>query len=178
VQAAWTRVAAADRSLAAAISERYPRLSLSAKAGTAASLEGWLASIAANLAAPLLDGGKRAAEVDRARAAEAQSVLEYQRAVVDAAVEVEDALAREAGQTAYLASLDRQVALADSTVASARTLYTAGLTDHLRVLDAERSQQSVARERLAATEELLEIRIGLYRAIAGGFTLAPPAGPA
>lgn len=175
IQAAWSRVAVSNYQLAVAISEKYPRLSLSARLGSGASLSSWATSLAASLAAPLFDGGRRSAEVDRARASETESVLSYQRAVVAAAVDVEDALAREAGQTALLASLDKQQVLADSTLESARTLYKAGLTDHLRVLDAERSQQSVERERLSARQELLELRIALYRALAGGFTLTAPA---
>gem|GEM_PF-3212070 len=43
------------------------------------------------------------------------------------------------------------------------------------MLDGERSHQAVDRERLSASEALLEIRIGLYHAIAGGLTMKAPA---
>ncbi|HVK72487.1 MAG TPA: TolC family protein [Kofleriaceae bacterium] len=175
VQAAWARIEAADRSVATAVAERYPRLSLSARLSSAAPFEGWLASLAASLVAPLIDGGRRAAEVERARAQLAERVLAYQQAVLTAAVDVEDALAKEAGQVALVASLDRQLELSASTLDSARARYQHGLGDYLRVLDAERSHQALERSRVSARQGLLEARIGLYRALAGGFDLPKPA---
>ena len=46
--------------VAQAVAERYPRVSLSASLASTGQLEGWLANLAANLVAPLVDGGGRA----------------------------------------------------------------------------------------------------------------------
>lgn len=178
VMAAWLRVQAADRSVAVALAERYPRLSLSASLSSTGQLSGWLANLAANLTAPLLDGGARAAAVDRSKAELELSLLSYQRAVVAAAGEVEDALVAEAGQAALVASLDRQLELAAKVADGVRASYAAGGTDQLRVLDAERTYQGLARSRVSAQAQQLDDRIALYRALAGRLALTRPAEPA
>jgi len=174
VLAAFARVEAADRDVAAAIADRYPRLSLSARSGLDAPFTGWLTSLVASLTAPLFDGGHRAAEVDRARAAAAQAVLAYQATLLTAAQEVEDALVREARQQENLASLDKQLALSAQALDAAQHRYGAGLADYLDVLDAQDSLQSLERSRLKAQATLLENRIALYRALAGEWGLARP----
>lgn len=178
VAAAWARVEAADRAVAQAVAERYPRVSLSASLASTGQLEGWLANLAANLVAPLFDGGSRAAAVDRARGGVDLALLSYRQAVVAAAVEVEDALVDEAAQAALVASLDRQLALAAATLAAVREQYVAGATDQLHVLAAEQSYQGVAGARLSAATQAVHARIALYRALAGPFPLATPAEPA
>ncbi len=178
VAAAWARVEAADRAVAQAVAERYPRVSLSASLASTGQLEGWLANLAANLVAPLVDGGSRAAAVDRARGGVDLALLAYRQAVVAAAVEVEDALVDEAAQADLVASLDRQLALAAATSTAVRAQYVAGATDQLHVLAAEQSYQGVARARLAAATQAVYARIALYRALAGPFPLAAPAEPA
>ncbi len=178
VAAAWARVEAADRAVAQAVAERYPRLSLSASLASTGQLEGWLANLAANLVAPLFDGGSRAAAVDRAAGGVDVALLGYRATVIAAAVEVEDALVDEAAQAALVASLDRQLALAATTLAAVRAQYVAGATDQLHVLAAEQSYQGVARSRLSAARQALDARIALYRALAGPFPLAAPAEPA
>ncbi len=70
IRQAYHNVLAADRRVAAAIADRFPRLALSAQANTSAQstrdlFDNWLASLAANLVAPLFDGGERKAEVAR-----------------------------------------------------------------------------------------------------------------
>lgn len=175
VMAAWLRVHASDRSVAVALAEQYPRLSLSASLSSTGTLSGWVANLAANLVAPLVDGGARAAAVDRSRAELELSLLSYQRAVVSAAGEVEDALVAEAGQAALVASLDRQLAMAAKVADGVRASYAAGGTDQLRVLDAERTYQGLARSRVSAQAQQLDDRIALYRALAGRLTLTRPA---
>src|SRR5690606_16171898 len=74
VRAARLVVEAADHRVAAAVADRLPSLRLGGSVGAqGAQLEDLLArplwSLLAAAVAPLLDGGRRAAEVDRARAA-------------------------------------------------------------------------------------------------------------
>ncbi|MBP8809611.1 MAG: TolC family protein [Kofleriaceae bacterium] len=178
VAAAWRRVEAADAAVAQALADRYPRLSLSFGVSTAASLASALADLGANLIAPLFDGGARAATLDRRRAELDTAWLTYQRAVVAAAVEVEDALATEAGQAALVASLDAQALHAEVALAGVRAQYAAGAADQLRVLDAERTAQTVARARLVAHAAQLAARVALYRSLAGRLALPRPADPA
>jgi NodT family efflux transporter outer membrane factor (OMF) lipoprotein len=178
VQAAFARVQAADSSVAEAVADRYPRLQLSASASIDAPFTGWLTSLVAGLTAPLYDGGRKAAEVDRSKAALAEQVLGYQQVVLDAATEVEDALVREARQAENAASLDRQLALSAKTLEAAHQRYKAGVVDFLRVLEAEQTYQGLERQRLSAEATRIANRIALYRALAGEWGLTAPAKPA
>jgi NodT family efflux transporter outer membrane factor (OMF) lipoprotein len=183
VRAAQLRLAAASHDVAAAVADRLPRLGLTARGeawGDQARnlFDNWLASIAANLTAPILDGSRRAAEVDRTRAAALERLHAYGQAVLDALREVEDALARERQQQALLDSLEQQLKLATDASDQAQENYAKGAEDYLRVLTALQSLQRLQRDRLTATRQLIEFRIDLYRALGGGWDLARPGPPA
>ena len=67
VRKAFADLMAADRRVGAAIANRYPKLSLTAGVSSSPEylrdlFDNWLASLAANLVAPLFDGGERKAE--------------------------------------------------------------------------------------------------------------------
>lgn len=168
------RVMAADQRTASALAERFPRLSLSARldseGGQGADLfANWLTTLAANLAGPLMDSGRRQAEADRAAAAAVEALHLYGQTVLAALAEVEDALVREERQRQFLARLDRQLEMAALVTGRVRDRYTSGTEEYLRVLNALLTQQGLERTRLAAHRQLLQERIDLYRALAGGF---------
>lgn len=173
VQAAFHRLQAADRGLAAAISNKYPRLSLNASMQLRANeidkvFENWAWSIAGNLLAPILYGGELRAEVDRNEAVKNQRLYEYGQAVLTAFREVEDALIQEQKQGERIQVLEEQLRLARQTYQQLRTGYFNGTTDYLDVLTALNQEQQLRRDILSANLALLEFRIALYRALAGG----------
>ncbi len=180
VRSAMYAVQAADRRVAAAVAERFPRLSLSASAGTSAPdardlFQNWFANLLANVVAPLFDGGLRAAEVDRARAAAAEALHTYGGVVLTAFGEVEAALVREQRQQELLQSLRTQLELSETALARARGGFAGGTTDYLTVLDVLRTHQQLERSLLTARREQVERRIELYRALAGGWDMQRPA---
>ena len=150
VQSALNRLRAADRDLAAAISDQYPRLTLSASGATVAEsatdlFQSWAYSFVGNLLAPIFRGGALRAEVDRTEAVRTQRLYEYGQTVLTAFQEVEDALAREKKQRERIRQLERQVELA------------------------QQAYEQLRRDRLSAERTLVEDRIALYRALAGSF---------
>ncbi|MFO7897965.1 MAG: TolC family protein [Planctomycetota bacterium] len=171
VRAAELRVRAADRSVGAAIADRFPKLSVTARAETAAGeigdlFDNWLARLAGNLTAPLVDGGRRQAEVDRTRAVLSQRLNSYGDTVLHALKEVEDALVQEARQAEYVASVRRQLDL--SRRATERTLdsYIKGPLDFTRYLTTLLEHQRLQRTVLQARRRRVQYRIDLYRALA------------
>jgi NodT family efflux transporter outer membrane factor (OMF) lipoprotein len=167
---------AADRRLTAAVADRLPQLSLAARAATSGSsasdlFHNWLTSLAANLTAPLLDGGRRRAEVDRTRAVRSERVHDYGQAILTALQEVEDALVREQRQAEVIASLDRQLQLAGQVIERVRDRYTQGGESYQRVLGALLSRQALQRKRLTAARNRIGYRIALCRALAGGWEM-------
>lgn len=179
LQRAFYRVAAADRTVAAAVADRFPRLGLSARLETggpqtADLFQNWLGTLAANLAGPLVDGGRRRAEVERTRAAAAEELHAYGQAVLEAFGEVEDALVQEERQREFLVRLDRQLEMAKAVTERVRQRYLRGSENYLRVLDALQSEQGLQRNRLSARRQLLQYRLDLHRALGGGWELEPP----
>ena len=180
VRRAYLHVLAADRSAAAARADRYPRVSLTASPRFSAEeladlLDNWMAGLAANLVAPLFDGGSRRAEVDRTRAVLSERIHTYGQVILTAIQEVEDALVQERQQRSLIASLESQLTLAHQTLERLSDRYIKGATAYLDVLAALSSQQAVERSLVTARSELLGFRIALHRALAGGFALEPPA---
>lgn len=176
VQAAHLRLAGANSRVAAAIADRFPRLGISVTAETSAEkvrnlFDNWLASLAANMVAPILDGDRRKSEVDRTRAVSSERLHAYGQVVLEAIKEVEDALVREQKQREYLASLKLQLDLSSKVIEQTRQRYARGAMDYLRVLDALQSHQRLERTYLLARRQLVEYRIALYRALAGGWDL-------
>ena len=177
VRTAWLQIQAADQRVAAAVADRFPRLSLTGRATTSNEeiedlFDDWLSSIAANLLAPLVDGGRRRAEVDRTRAVASAALHSYGQTILEALAEVEDALVREQRQLEYLRSLDRQLELAAQATERIRDRYLNGAVDYQRVLTSILSEQQLQRTRVAASGALYENRINLCRALAGGWDLS------
>lgn len=174
VDQALLRLKAADADTAAAVSNQYPRLTLSASLSTSNDagsdlFTDWARSFSGSLVAPLLDAGRRQAEVDRSQAFKKQRLYQYGQAVLTAFQEVEDALVREKKQVQQIESIEARVRLAERTYRQLRTEYINGAADFIDVLTALTEAQQLRRELISARRERMEIRIGLYRAVAGGF---------
>lgn len=169
---AWQLIEAADRDLAAALANRFPRFSLTAsvrsEAGSTDNLfDDWLASLAGNLLVPLFDGGERRAEVRRTRAVLAESLQTYRQTVLSAIREVEAALIREQQLRSQLQSLEDQIQLADTTYRLLQQQYLHGAVGYIDVLSALQGIQDLQRTRLTSQQRLLVNRVTLYRALAG-----------
>ena len=179
VRSALYSVQSADSDLAAAIADRFPRLSLTAGVDTSGGhtrdlFDNWLAALAANLLAPVIDGGLREAEVDRTRAVASEALHNYGQTILDALGEVEDALVQEQRQRDFIASINRQLGLAGQVVDSLRDRYIQGTVDYQRVLDALLSHQDLQRSLLTAERDLVQYRIDLCRALGTGWPLDRP----
>ncbi|MFW6132661.1 MAG: efflux transporter outer membrane subunit [Planctomycetota bacterium] len=179
VRAAELRIQAADQRLWAAIADQYPRLTLSADASTSTEklrdlFDNWVASIAANMTAPLFDAGLRRAEVERTRAVLAERLNTYGQTVLDALGEVSDALSAERRQAEFEASLRERADLARLASERTRLQYIKGTGDFTRYLTSVLSYQQLQRALLQARRDLLLDRIDLYRALAGDAPLQRP----
>ncbi len=179
VRAAYQRVEAANDLVAAAIADRFPRLSLSAGAQVSDDtiknlFSNWLVNLAANLLAPIFDGGRRRAEVDRTRAVAGEALHNYGKTVLNAIAEVEEALAKERNFLTRLDTLREQLRLSDMVVHRARDNYLNGVDGYLRVLDAMNKHQVLQRSELSLQRRILENRVALCRALAGGWKLNRP----
>lgn len=176
IQSAFLALQAANRRTAAAIADRFPRLSLTASARTSAEkihdlFDNWAATLAAGLVAPLIDGGARKAEAERARAVELERLHSFSQVLLEASRDVENALVREIRQREYLESLDKQLVIARQTLDRTLQNYKKGSLDFTRFLNALQAMQRLERGTLEARRDLLLFRIALYRAISGSWEI-------
>lgn len=174
VAAAAARLAAADSDLAATAARRFPRLSLSASLGLLAFSPGQLfddesliGSLAAAIAAPLLDFGRISAEIDAAAADKKIAFQQYRAAVFDA---LGDA---ESGYRLIAASDARVFATADEAARLARvealtaTRVRAGLADLSAELEARRQADGATERAALARGEARRARLLLWLALGG-----------
>ena len=176
IQKAFYNVMAADKRVASAVADRFPRLSVSGQATSSANRAGglfdaWLFNFSANLVGPLIDGGRRSAEVARTKAIVNERLQIYGQVVLASLAEVEDALVQETEQAVYLESLEKQLILSEQVIVRARDNYTSGGADYLRVLDALQTHQQLQRTHLVAKRDLIGYRIALCRALGGGWEM-------
>jgi outer membrane protein TolC len=175
-------VTAADHRVGAAIADQLPALRFSAGTGFAdAAIDllfmRWIYNLAANLIAPLFDGGRRSAEVDRAQAVVEERLFAFGQVVLRSLKEVDDALALESRQVEHLEALGRSVAQARETLADVRVRYVSGLTDYLPVLAAVQTLQAAERREVSARRQRLSYRVHLHRALGGAWARKLPRPP-
>ncbi len=182
LRSAQARAASQDRRVAAAIADRYPSIRLTATTGLQADnlgdlIDQWVWSVASSLAMPLLDGGRRAAEVERQKAALDERVGFLLKATLQAFREVQDALVAERHQREFLALNAEQLEVARVTLDEARRRYVQGLTDYLPVLSTLQRVQQIEQSQLGARRQIVSLRIQLHRALGGDWTaeLSAPA---
>ncbi|MBC2711933.1 MAG: efflux transporter outer membrane subunit [Desulfosarcina sp.] len=174
VRAAGMRLKAAEWQVAAARANRLPALQFTAGAQYGRSdldllFDTWLLSLAANLTAPIFDGGRRAAEVDHTRAQADENLWAYRRTVLTAVKEVEDAIESETRQREHIKGLEAVKAAARKGLEEAIWRYRNGLSDYLPVLTQLLAVQDLERNLISQQELLILYRVGLHRALGGGW---------
>ena len=173
-------VAAAHADLDQAQAQRYPRLSLTGTVGAAwvrtggvtTDLSTWSIGPLA-LSVPLLDGGRRSAQVDAAQARYTEAAALYRARVRQAVSEVEQALVRlqgtaERSESARSAASGYRASL-DATTAR----WRAGLASLVELEDARRTALAAENALLALQHERQLAWIALYRAAGGGWDGQP-----
>jgi len=181
VRAAMYQLEAADQRTAAAVKEQLPSIRLSAslfyQAPTLDELfEDLFWQAMGTISQPLLDGGRRAAEIDRAKASAELRLYEYGATVLGALREVQDAMILETKQKEFVESLETQRESAAEIFRLARQRYARGAADYLRVLTALQSLQNAQQNLLDARRQQFSYRLQLCRALGGTWTreLEPP----
>lgn len=175
VRAARRRVESQDHRLGAAIADQFPSFRFNASLGLSSpSLEGLVSSfvysLASSLLAPVLDGGRRAAEVRRNRAVLQERLQTFTQTLLTAMLEVENSLAQERQLGVQYESLRSQLDAARATLGESRRRYSEGLGDYLPVLTALSSVQRLEQTLLTTERQLLSQRIQLARALGGEWT--------
>lgn len=173
VQEAFYRLQAASAGVAAAVANRYPRLTLTASyQGEDQQLsnvfDNWMANLAGSLVLPILDGGQRRAEVRRQRALEDEALADYTQTLLEAAQEVQEALVLEDQYAQTLQRLSEQLDLARRTLTLAESYYRRGQFSFLELVNAQQELLTLESRYLDIRWSRIQARIQLYKAVSHG----------
>ena len=177
LRASATRISAADYRIAVAVADQFPALRLRGGTGfqgteTGDFFSNWLWNLAANATTPLVDGGLRVAEVERTKAVIRERLLDYEKRVLLALQEVEDALVRERQQQRHVELVVEQIEFARSAFEESRARFASGGGNYLPVLTALQALQRSERSLLTERRKRVDYRIDLHKALGGSWTAA------
>ena len=118
----------------------------------------------------LFDGVRVRSSVRIQTALQEQALAAYQKTVLSALEDVENALAAYADNRNRQAALRRAVQSARNAAQLAKLRYESGLIDFQNLLDTERTRLSAEDGLASAEAEGLTSLIGLYKALGGGWS--------
>ncbi len=182
VRQAEQQLIAANANIGAARANFFPRISLTASAGTASSeLNGLFKAgtaawtFAPSIVLPLFDAGRNKANLDVAKVNRDIAVAQYEKAIQGAFREVQDALAGRATLGEQARAQLAQANAEQTRFRLADLRYKNGASSYLDVLDAQRSlfaaQQAVVQVQAQQVQNL----VTLYKVLGGGWTEPPAA---
>lgn len=169
IQSAEAGLRAANADIGTARAVFFPSLQLSADGSLAAAGFGDPAttalSLAANVLAPIFSGGRLEGNLETVSARQRELAAQYQKTVLTAFQEVENALAalKRSVQQTTLARESVQEAQNAYNIATAR--FGAGSIDYLTLLETQRSLSQVEDEQVVATVAQLEAFVQLRKAL-------------
>ena len=167
---------AANASIGAARAAFFPRITLTASAGTASSaLDGlfdggsgaW--SFVPQIRLPIFEAGRLQASLDVAEIQRDINVAQYEKAIQSAFREVADALAERATLAEQLDARRKLVEAANKSFELSEARYQGGVDSYLNLLDAQRTLYGAELELIATRLADATNRVALYKALGGGW---------
>lgn len=187
-------IASATALIGVATADLFPRFSLTGSFGFENSQVGrmfdsenrfW--SFGPAFRWPILEWGRIRSNIRVQEARAESSLASYERTLLNAFEETENAIVNYARERERRETLRRAVAATQRSVDLSQSLYKAQLTDFLSVLDAERQLFQLQDQLVASDATVTANLVRLYKALGGGWseedapiaqTPPPPAQPA
>ncbi len=177
VRAAERRLASATADIGVAVADLYPKFNLMGLVSFSGShlsnliTNGNLGEIGyGSITWPIFHGGQIRANIRSKEEDRDQAYLAYQKAVLGAVKDAEDALARYATDQQRLIALQRAAASGRSSVEISQQQYRVGLATYLNVLTAETNYLSVSDQLEQSRQALATDLVSLYKALGGGWS--------
>ncbi len=177
VRAAEQAVLAASFRTTAARRQRWPSFTLTGSIGVTAphpaslfSPDSVVASLLGGLTAPLFTAGRITQTIAVQTEQEHQAILAYERTVLTALAEVEDALIAVQLQNERRATLALAVTAATAAAQFSALRYDAGQVDLFISLDAQRTLLALQQQEVASVADRATASIRLYQALGGGWS--------
>ena len=176
IRQAEAQLHAATATIGVAVADFYPSIRLGGSVGLQSISIGQLFELNArqfatglNLSVPLFEGGRLKATLQAREAQAQEAAIHYQRTVLQAWHEVDNALT--AYQSEQLRREQLMLAAADSkrALGLAQARYGQGVADFLTVLDAQRNQLNAQLQLADSTTTVSADLVALYKALGGGW---------
>jgi len=170
------KLKAATANIGAARAAFYPRISLTASAGSgSADLSGlfkggsgsW--TFLPQISLPIFDGGSNRASLDSAIAGRDIAVAQYEQAIQSAFREVADALAQREALSGQLQAQQSLVEASGDALKLSDARFARGVDSYLDVLDAQRSWYGAQQTLIGMRLSRLTNGVTLYKALGGGW---------
>ncbi|NMG77528.1 AdeC/AdeK/OprM family multidrug efflux complex outer membrane factor [Aromatoleum diolicum] len=167
---------AANANIGAARAAFFPRITLTAAAGTASgSLDGLFGagsgtwSFIPQISLPIFEAGRLTASLDAAKVQREITVAQYEKAIQGAFREVADALAERATLAEQLDARRKLVEASEGSFRLSDARYKAGVDSYLGLLDAQRALYGAELELIGVRLSDAANRVALYKALGGGW---------
>ncbi len=176
IREAEANLHAATAEIGVAISNYFPRLTLTAAGGLQSEGLSQLIDTASRFASlgpaielPIFQGGRLRATVRLRRVKAKEAAVVYAQTVLAALNQVEDALAAYGSDQARRASLETAVTASRNARQLAQQRYQSGVASFIDVLDAERTEEQIGLSFADASAAVSADLVQLYRALGGGW---------
>jgi len=168
---------------------RLPAVNLTGLLGVATSeisnieSDGDVWSVGGSLLGPIYDFGKNQRRVEIEEERTKQALFQYEKTVLTAFREVDDALVEIETLNRQTEAIQRRLKAAANANFLSKERYEKGVTSYLEVLDTERTLFNVELENSDLRQQLFTAYVRLYKALGGGWITKdamaekPPAGP-
>ncbi len=179
IRQAEAQLHAATADIGVATADFYPRFTLSGSAALQAlephNLTDWGArtfGVGPGISLPIFEGGRLTRTLELRKTEQQEAALNYQRTVLTALHDVDNALIAYDAEEGRRAQLAIAVTENRRAFALARDRYTGGVIDFLTVLDAERRLLSTEQQLNDSTTKVSTNLVQLYKALGGGWDIA------
>ncbi len=173
IKQAEMNLMAQNARVGAAIAMRFPSISLSAFAGGASdelstfTASGLAWNTGLNLVGPLFNFGKNKRRVDIEREKTKQALYSYNKTVLQAFREVEDALIDIETYSNEINAREDHFNAANSAMNLAQLRYDKGVTSYLEVLEFQRQAFEAELNLIKTKQEFMNSYIRLYKSVGG-----------
>ncbi|WP_158293213.1 efflux transporter outer membrane subunit [Tamlana fucoidanivorans] len=168
-------VQAQNARIGVAVAQRFPSISLTGFLGLASTDISDFTSNptayagAVNILGPLFEFGKNKRRVDVERYKTEQAILQYEKTVITAFKEVEDALVAISTLKNELEARKSHVKAAENAQYLSSERYDKGVTSYLELIESQRQAFEASLGLSEATQKLFSAYIFLYKALGGGW---------
>ena len=181
IRQAERQLAAATANIGVAKADLFPKFFLTGAAGLqSVNASDWFTSgsqfwsVGPTMQWRIFDAGRIRSNIKLQNARQEEALAIYERTVLTAFEEVENGLVLYAKEQVRRRSLQDAVVSSQKSLDTANKLYANGLTDFLRVLDAERSLYQSQDSLVQSDRTISANLISLYKSLGGGWEDVEP----